>query len=251
MSPRYAVYFAPGGTSPWWTFGAHWLGRNACDDTPLPQPRIDEIAPKAMFDLTAEPRRYGFHATLKAPFRLVAGHDEASLMLRLQSLAQQLSPVALGPLTAVSLGSFVALVPATGNPQLQAFAASCVTELDDMRAALLPAELARRQPATLDFRGTELLAIYGYPHVLERFRFHLTLTGPTHAEMAAKVIRAATPDVDRLNGEAPLQLDRLCVFREASPGLAFQRIGDVPLPRAPIDGKNPIKTYQSHSGHLS
>ena len=229
MSPRYAVYFAPAKASGWWTFGAHWLGRDECDDRPLPQPKLAEMDTAAQQALTAEPRRYGFHATLKAPFALAPGHDETSLLQRVQALALSLSPVAVGSLEAVNLGSFVALVPAAGNAHLQALAASCVTELDGLRAPLLPAELARRQSAKLDTRGAELLATYGYPHVMERFQFHLTLTGSTDGKAAAKVIRAVASDVDHLNHKAPLKLDRLCVFVESAPGAAFRRIGDALL----------------------
>mgnify|MGYP006195748115 CR=1 FL=1 len=38
MSRRYAIYFAPRPDSPWWTLGAHWLGRDEHRDAPLPQP---------------------------------------------------------------------------------------------------------------------------------------------------------------------------------------------------------------------
>lgn len=231
MSARYAIYFAPDRHSPWWAFGAHWLGRNEHDNTPLPQPRLEVLSPAELAAITAEPRRYGFHATLKAPFRLLSDHAEADLVARLGRLAQTLTPVTLGTLRAESLGDFVALVPDADPAGLQTLAAACVTGLDDLRAPLDESELARRRKAGLDPRENELLARYGYPFVLERFRLHLTLTGPVGTEVAQRVLRAAGPDLARLNSQAPLLLDRLCLFVERSPGAAFQRIIDVRLPQ--------------------
>lgn len=229
MSARYAIYFAPDRHSPWWAFGAHWLGRNEHDNTALPQPKLEEISAAELAGITAEPRRYGFHATLKAPFRLSAAHTEPDLVARLGQLAQTLAPVALGPLRIATLGTFVALVPEISSAGLQALAVACVSGLDDLRAPLEEAELARRHAAGLDARETELLALYGYPHVMERFRLHLTLTGPVDDALAQRVSRVAGPAIAHLNTEAPLSLDRLCLFVERSPGAPFQRVIDVRL----------------------
>jgi hypothetical protein len=56
---RYALYFAPAPGSAWARFGADWFAR--------PDPRRES------------PRRYGFHATLKAPFRLRSGAQARDL----------------------------------------------------------------------------------------------------------------------------------------------------------------------------
>lgn len=229
MSARYAVYFAPAKHSAWWSFGAHWLGRDEHDNTALPQLEAAGIGPAELHAITAEPRRYGFHATLKAPFHLSAGHTEADLVARLGRLAQTLTPVALGPLQLATLGNFVALVPELAPAGLQSLAAACVTGLDDLRAPLGEADLARRRSANLDTRETELLALYGYPHVLERFRFHMTLTGPVDAATAQRVSQALAAEPARLNALSPLSLDRLCLFIEQNPGAPFQRVIDLRL----------------------
>jgi len=229
MSARYAIYFSPAKHSAWWTFGAHWLGRDEHDDTALPQSEAPGISPAELKSITAEPRRYGFHATLKAPFHLSAGHDEADLVARLGHLARTLAPVALGPLQLATLGNFVALVPEIAPEGLQALAAACVTDLDDLRAPLSEAKLARRQSARLDTRERELLALHGYPYVLERFRFHMTLTGPVDPARVQRVTQALAAEPAKLNALAPLSLDRLCLFVEQSPGAPFQRVIDLRL----------------------
>ena len=229
MSARYAIYFAPDRHSPWRQFGAHWLGRDEHDSMALPQPALAGISPAELARITQEPRRYGFHATLKAPFRLASDHDEASLIRRMDGLASTLSPVALGPLRVASLGAFLALIPENSPPGLQVLAAACVTGLDDLRAPLRDAELVRRRIENLDVRALELLTTYGYPHVLERFRLHLTLTGPIEGAVAERISDALAPQVARLNAQAPLALDRLCLFVEKTPGAPFHRIIDLKL----------------------
>ncbi|MFI5444189.1 DUF1045 domain-containing protein [Polaromonas sp. UC242_47] len=229
MSVRYAIYFAPAKDTPWWDFGAHWLGRDEHDNTALPQPLLDEVSPTELASITQAPQRYGFHATLKAPFRLAAGTDEPGLITGLRTLAQTLKPVALGPMRVATLGNFVALIPHTASADLQALADACVTGLDHFRAPLLAADLQRRRIEQLDERETELLSLYGYPYVLERFRLHLSLSGPVDEAVAQGVTQAVSAHIDRLNTEAPLLLDRLCLFVERNPGTPFQRIIDLRL----------------------
>lgn len=230
MSPRYAVYFSPAKLSPWWALGSHWLGRDEHNDAPLAQPVLTDISPAELYDITQEPRRYGFHATLKAPFRLAAGQTEASLISRLGALASQLRPVPLGPLRVATLGHFVALIPNAPPDGLADLAAACVTEIDDLRAPPGEADRLRRRVETLDARELELLDHYGYPYVMERFRFHMTLTGPVDQFVAARVIDAVTPQVAQLNAASPMTLDRLCLFVERAPQAPFQRIVDLSLP---------------------
>lgn len=229
MSARYAIYFAPAPASPWWEFGSRWLGRDACGDAPLAQPALPDMGPDALHRITAPPRRYGFHATLKAPFALNDPHTLATLQARMQTLASTLKPLALGPLQAIVLDDFVALVPRTPPEALAPLAAACVSGLDDLRRPLTPADLRRRQAHALDARGLELLQRYGYPHVLERFRLHFTLTGPVAPPVAQRVRQAVDGPVAHLNASAPLVLDRLCLFVEAAPGQAFTRIADAEL----------------------
>ena len=229
MSARYAIYFSPAKHSPWWNFGAQWLGRDECDDKALAQPVLTQIGLTDLNSITAEPRRYGFHATLKAPFHLRDGFSVDDLAQRVQALASRLRPVSLGPLQLVTLGDFVALTPLTATEELATLAAACVVELDDLRAPLTAEELARRRIEQLSTREQELLRQYGYPYVLERFRLHFTLSGPVPRATALSVMQAVAQPVAGLNNSSPLLLDRLCLFVEAAPGEAFKRVADLEL----------------------
>jgi hypothetical protein len=225
---RHAVYFAPAHGSPWWHFGAQWLGR--ADDQPHPTAlaSADEA-------VTAPARRYGFHATLKAPMRLREGASPAQLLIALQAVAARCVPVCLAPLKLVWRHGFVALEPAAltaeAQHQLAQIEAACVMELDGFRAPLSDSELARRQAAApLDATAQALLQRWGYPQVLERFRFHLTLTAPVDEPVAQAVMAELAPQVQALNAASPLWLDRLCLFVEPAPGAALLRSAEVVLP---------------------
>lgn len=217
---RYAVYFAPALDSPWSQFGRLWL------EGAWRPPHIDANAWQAMLQ---EPRRYGFHATLKAPFRLAPGCTLEALVQRLEQLAAQLRRVPLGPVEVMALEGYVALAPTAPPLTLQALAQHCVLNLDDLRAPLTPADLIRRQSHRLDERGRALLQAHGYPHVLERFRFHMTLAMTASADEAAAVQACASSPSMALQRDTPLVLDRLCLCAEPATGQHFVRLQDFVL----------------------
>ena len=229
MTIRHAIYYAPAHSSPWWTFGAGWLGRDESLDGTPPEFVAPMLPAPERHRITTQARRYGFHATLKAPFHLRLGVTPAELLARTRSLAQRLRPVPLSPLRVQRLGPYVVLLTPEHHTAASDLASACVIELDDLRQPLTPDELARRQPATLDARELELLHRYGYPHVLERFRFHLTLTDPVNETQATQVTEAVSAQVARLNTQTPLSLDRLCIFEEPAPGQPFRRLHDLVL----------------------
>lgn len=228
-SVRYAIYFAPAVGSPWWEFGTRWLGRDERTDQPRDAPALQGIDAELQARITAVPRRYGFHATLKAPFRLHVGCAPVELTHRVRGLARALGPVDLGPLAPRPLAGFASLQPVAAPPALGELAAACVLQLDDLRAPLSEEEMARRGTAALDERAQYLLRHFGYPYVLDRFRFHFTLSGAVEADLAQRLCEAIAEPVRRLNDEAPLVLDRLCLFAEPAPGRALLRLADFPL----------------------
>ena len=67
---RVAIYFAPPVDHPLSVAAAAWLGRDAWTGARLERGRVEGFDPATLESLTAEPRRYGFHATMKPPFRL-------------------------------------------------------------------------------------------------------------------------------------------------------------------------------------
>lgn len=174
---RYAVYWSPDLDDPLAAFGARWLGHDPAEcDARLRRLRLgldDAFADR----ITAEPRRYGLHGTLKAPFRLKPATDANALIDAVRKIAAQTPAFTTAPLALTGLKGFLALCPRTPSRELGALAARCTTELDSFRAPLSDGERARRKPAALTEVQRELLERWGYPYVLGESRFHITLTG--------------------------------------------------------------------------
>lgn len=221
---RYAVYFAPRPDSLAWRNGSRWLGRCAALGQTMPQPAIDGVAPEEFQRLTAAPRRYGWHATLKAPFALAPGVDEAALRQALRTLARSLQAFEMPPLQVARIDDFLALVPMPSDPataRLQEVAAACVQQLQPLAAPLSASELARRRAAGLTPRQDELLQRWGYPFVLESFRFHLSLTGGLAQAAPATVARTHAAAQAFFADPQAIAFDSLALFAEPAPGADF------------------------------
>jgi putative phosphonate metabolism protein len=213
---RHAIYFAPPAGGALARFGAAWLGWDA--EAGAAVAAIDPPGlPIARAALVEAPRRYGFHATLKPPFRLAAGCEAPALDAALAEVAAGFAPFALR-LRLDWLGDFLALAPGDAPPVLAALAAACVTRLDGFRAAPEPGERARWRAAGLDAAEEANLRRWGYPWVLDRFRFHITLTGPVPAEARAATAVALAPAVAPLVA-APVPVAEICRFGEGADGM--------------------------------
>ena len=200
---RYAVYWAPQAESNLARLGETWLGLGEGSEAAVQPPTIPGFDGPRIHALTAEPRRYGLHATLKPPFALAAGTDLASLRL--------------------ALSEFAALQASVALPALDALAAGCVTHFDRFRAPAVPAELARRRAAGLSPVEDAYLLRWGYPYVLDRFRFHVTLTGPLDPAEAQRLM----PPLARLFEpvtRAPVNLADIALFHEPAPGAPFRLV---------------------------
>ncbi|MCR9256794.1 MAG: DUF1045 domain-containing protein [Alphaproteobacteria bacterium] len=177
-TPRYALYYAPPADSPLGVFGARWLGRDAETGTDLGAPdTLPDQLRERWRAWTESPRFYGFHGTLKPPFALAEGKDEAGLCAAAEAFAASRSVFEIPGLKPRAIGKFLALVPTAPCPPLEALAAATVEALDPFRAQAPPEELKKRRRAGLSDRQEALLRRWGYPYVMEEFRFHMTLTG--------------------------------------------------------------------------
>ena len=175
--PRYAIYYAPDLDSDLHRFGAALLGYDAGSGDTLPF-SADVLAQAPDWAaLTDDPRKYGFHGTLKAPFPLAAGHTEADLVAACEKFAATPRAIpAIVPLVR-AISGFIAVVPAEPSTDLGALAQDCVEAFDRFRAPMTPEDRARRRPEALTARQVEQLDRFGYPYVRDDFRFHMTLTG--------------------------------------------------------------------------
>ena len=221
---RYAVYWAPEPQLLLAQVGQQWLGQDA------------SLAP------VAEPALYGFHATLKPPFHLSEGVSEAELLAAVQTLAAAQRRFEMPALEVARLHDFLALRPQRPlmpEHALWRLANACVEVLDRFRRPASEAELVKRRAAELDPEQQALLQRWGYPHVLGRWRFHMTLTNslfrpPMHGieEVGEEAMALQAGLQDSLQAHlqalfAPalaqrLWCDSICVFQQDAHSQPFR-----------------------------
>lgn len=217
---RFAVYYAPEPAHPLWDAGCSWLGRD-------PHRPDRQLPPR---ESTGEPRRYGFHATLKSPMHLRPDATPDQFVEAVSALAARTARFAMPSLEVGTLGRFIALRPAVdlaASHPLRRLADACVRDLDPWRA-MPPADAlqCRCSDRSLSPTQKEFLRQWGYPHVFDHWRFHMTLSDdfPEDDEASADRMRHLQAQARRHFADAlaqPLGCDSLCIFCEPAPGAPF------------------------------
>ena len=202
---RYAIFYAPPPEQPLSRLGASLLGYDlvtGADVAPPDDPVFDD--PMAL-GWTAVPRTYGFHATMKAPMHLAGHASPHALEDALVAFCRDQRAFTID-LTQGLVGHTLALVLATPSPEMDALAAACVRHFEAFRAPLTPEDRERRHPERLTAGQVAMLDTWGYPHVLDQFQFHMTLSselGRPDRERFEPVLRhllAAVPLSVPVNG---------------------------------------------------
>ena len=212
---RVAVYYAPRPDDRLHGDAACWLGRDAITGAAVPQPDIAGIA-----EVTAEPRLYGIHATLKPPMGLAVGVSWDDVMRGTRELAQRLAPFDLPPLAVCDVHGFLALRETVASAPLQALADACVEQLDALRAPPSDDELARRRRAKLTPQQDAMLVRWGYPYVFETWFFHMTLSRRLNATEKHVFMPAAEAHLARAIA-LPRRVSDICLFVQPAPGQPF------------------------------
>lgn len=218
---RYAIYFAPPLNDPISRVAANWLGRNPFTDELIEAPAITGLSSAEIAFHTAAPRRYGFHGTLKAPFRLADGAGEESLLQALSDFGATVQAFEIETMVIGKIGPFFALVPDGPVPDLVDLAARVTREFEPYRAPLTEADIQRRNPEKLSSAQLANLHRWGYPYVLDEFRFHMTLTGPVDPADSDRVEQALHAFFDPVLSE-PVDVRNIALFIEEEIGAPFR-----------------------------
>lgn len=226
-APRYAIYYAPAAGSALDRFGTTLLGYDARSGNDVIFPD-DTAAIPDWRGLTDDARKYGFHATLKAPFRLAEGATEAELSTACAAFAAVPRAIPLIRPIVDAISGFIAMIPGDRSDALQDLAADCVRSFDRFRAPLTPEDRARRKPEALSPRQVEYLDRWGYHYVMEEFRFHMTLTCRLGAERRGSILDKLQARFAEI-GLQQLAIDRIAVFRQSDSASRFRIIGEWPI----------------------
>lgn len=172
---RYAVYYVPPADAEWAHFCTRWLGWDVISGSAPNPPNIPTL-PVSLNEITQTPRKYGLHGTLKPPFRLKQGLNPSDLEDACADMVETISRFQMPGLELARLGRFLALRPVGDQTEMTSLAANCVRKLDQFRTPPEPEELARRRASNLSPQQDGNLMKWGYPYVLNEFRFHITLS---------------------------------------------------------------------------
>lgn len=218
---RYAIYFTPPPEDGLTRVAVNWLGRDAFTGQTVAAPAIGAMERAEVAFHTAAPRRYGFHATLKPPFRLAENTTEAALVAAFDAFCETREPFLVPRFQVSQIDGFFALTPAEPSAGLDTLAADCVRAFDPFRAPLSEEEILRRQTARMQPRELRYLHQWGYPYVFEAFRFHMTLTGRVPAGEADRVRRTLADFFGPVLNE-PVDVANLALFIEPEAGAPFE-----------------------------
>ena len=219
---RYAIYFVPDAESALYRFGSSILGYDCYAGVNVLPP--EEFASDAALwrELTREPRRYGFHATLKAPFHLSPSCTEAQLTSAFHSFAALGHAVCRISPEVSLISGFAAVVPRQPSDAVATLAEKCTTMFDAFRAPMSARERARRVAANLSQSQMHNLERWGYPYLFRDFRFHMTLTGRLVGRRANAVLSRLRRGFAAACGEQELAIDRLALLKQEGEQAAFR-----------------------------
>ena len=211
---RYAIYFAPAEDTAIWRFGIGWLGRDQVADKALPQPDVPGLTAAQVATATESPRNYGFHATLKPQFHLADGNTEADLRAAAAAFSASRRPFTAPPVSLQRIGRFQAFALTAPSAEMNHLAAYCITAFDHFRAPPSESELAKRRKRGLTDRQESYLQAWGYPYVLDEFRFHMTMLGSTSDEALHAAVTAYLQLLAGHFAEQPLAVDAVCLYHQ-------------------------------------
>jgi hypothetical protein len=209
--PRVALYYAPPASSAWWRAGCEWLGRD---------PESGRSTTTPAHDVTHAPRRYGWHATVVAPFHMAPGVELADVLACARAWASSVPRFEM-PVKAAELGRFVALRPAhhKDDATLRALAGSALDALAALRQRPSHESIERRITHDMSARQVALLREWGYPYVFDEYRFHMTLSDSLDDSGArSAIVSDWTRRIDTLGA---LPVHGAALFVEPEPGAPF------------------------------
>lgn len=226
------MYFAPEPDSELDQFGTKWLGRNVDGSSSKNQPIVPSVSEKRCDEITESPRRYGFHGTLKPPFELNPATTIEALLRTAHVFARGLAPVEIPPLELAIIGKFIALTPTSQSAALEKLSAACVRAFEAFREPLTPEQIQNYRLNKLTVHQEQMLEHWGYPYVMEEFRFHMSLTSRIDDPQERERVFAVLEDLAKPVIGKPILARHITVFGQNKRDEPMTTIERIPFGRS-------------------
>jgi len=227
--PRYAIYFVPAAKTEFFRFGSAVLGYDCYTGGNVKRPAVLNAESELWDRLTAGPSRYGFHATLKAPFHLSPSCREAQIVSALHSFAGLGHAIPVLTPAVRMLSGFIAIVPAAATPALDDLAGKCTTIFDAFRAPMAAEERARRVASGLNQSQIANLDRWGHPYLFADFRFHMTLTSKVDVRRRDDALAKLQKALGRACKDRAVAVERISLVRQNDENSSFRVIEQATL----------------------
>lgn len=201
---RVAIYYSPGSCSPLLQVAEQWFEMKT----------TGTMSESETADMLKDPKRYGFHATIKPPFKLKDQYSIGDVEQQMQRFCQHTSSFITPHMEVAKIGRFFCIKPVEESWEINSLASSVVQRFDNFREPAREKDLERRRLTGLNFRQDELLIEWGYPYVLSEFIFHMTLTGKITDERQNKSLREELKKRFSQALSEPLNIDSLSMYTQ-------------------------------------
>ncbi|MEK1929800.1 MAG: DUF1045 domain-containing protein, partial [Pararhizobium sp.] len=153
---------------------------------------------------------------------------ESQLLKALMHFAGAQTPFEIDRLEVARIGRCFGLMPQVPSTAMHLLAANIVQEFDAFRAPLSEDEIERSDPDRLTAPQFSNLHRWGYPYVMDEYRFHMMLTGPVHPNLNIRFETALREFFGPLLNE-PVKISSLALFIEPEAGAPLRVHSQHPL----------------------
>jgi hypothetical protein len=132
-------------------------------------------------------------------------------------------------LVARDLSGFLALMQKESKAAMRELAADCVRDFDPLRALPSDSELAKRREAGLSSQQELMLQRWGYPYVMNEFRFHMTLSKRLREDEQREALLREIVKHGAEALAAPVRVDAISIFHQENRSAPFLRLEHFPF----------------------
>lgn len=197
MPARYALSYVPEQGTPLAELGRTWLGHDIDSSVFIDQPDVPGITPERLEELTHWRRSEGMHGVLKPSFQLRSTASIESLLDTVRLFCRCQEPVHIPQMEVNVIGKFLALTPTIPSRQLVALASECVRVFEGFRQPILINMDDRYRNDKLTVYQKRMLKHWGYPYVMEEFRFFIPMTDRIEDDAEREEITKAVTSISK------------------------------------------------------